>query len=455
MRQKLPPTTPLRWVVIAFCAAAVLLALRWGLCFREPHFKYGDESVYLEAAKNLVTLRSYRLDHEGGEGDKTSRGQSEWLGSAIRLPPGLPFSLALMGQIVPLSPLTAKLLNATVGWMAVLFYALAAYWLSQSRPIALAVMLTIGLHPPLLYLNTTNYPNTFEAFWLSAFVLLLVYVRRYRSEHRVSPRWGLAEGCVLGIGALYVPTLLFLVPALALAQFTPPFRRWLVYGFALGCGFVIPLLPWIARNAIAERAFIPFGVGAGKEMYAGFNDQARANLWQPTEQGGTYTFERPPGLPARILSAADYRKADAVYQLTAIAWIKTHPMAAGRLWLAKALNFFRWDVGAMHTVEEGSRPLRIVLSRATTIFVFSIFLFGCLLASTNDRFWALFSGLAMIFLACGHAFLISRYRLRLPFEPLLLFVGLTYFGRRLTGAVGPKTSCQEEATDRATTDRRR
>lgn len=434
MRDKPRPTTPLLWPVIFLGAAAVLLVLRWGLCFREPYFKYGDEGVYLEAAKNLVIHHAYRLDHEGGQADETPRGPNDWVGSAIRLPPGLPFSLALMGQVVSLSPLAAKLLNATVGWMAVLFYALAAYWLSQSRPIALAIMLTIGLHPPLLYLNTTNYPNTFEMFWLSTLVLLLVYVRRYRPEHRVSPRWGLAEGCVLGIGALSVPTLLFLVPALALAQFTPPFRRWLVYGFALGCGFVIPLLPWIARNAIAERAFIPFGAGAGKEMYAGFNDQARANLWQPTEQGGAYTFNYPPGLPARIMSAADYRKGDAIYRSAAIAWIKAHPMAAGRLWLLKALNFFRWDVGAMHTVEEGNRPLRIVLSRATTIFVFSIFLFGCLLASTNDRFWALFGGFSMILLACGHAFMISRYRLRLPFEPLLLFVGLTYLGQRFFGA---------------------
>jgi hypothetical protein len=348
-----------------------------------------------------------------------------------------------MGQVVPLSPLTAKLLNATVGWIAVVLYTLAACWLLQSRFVALAVMLAIGLHPPLLYLNTANYPNTFEVFWLSTLVLLLVYVHRFRPEHRVSARWGLVEGCILGIGALYVPTLLFLLPALALAQFARPFRRWLIYGLALGFGFIAALLPWMIRNAIVERAFIPFGVGAGKEMYAGFNDHARANLWQATDKEGIYGFERPPGLPARILSAADHRKADAVYQSAAVAWIKAHPTSAARLWLAKALNFFRWDVGAMHTAEEGRRPLRILLTRATTIVVFSVFVLGCLFSSSNNRFWALFGGLSMLFLACGHALLISRYRMRLPFEPLLLFVGLTYLGQRLIASVG-----RDQSTDR-------
>ena len=384
--------------------AGILLAIRWGLCFHNPEFKYVDEQWYFEIARNLVDGRGYRLDRDGP------------IHLAMRQSPGLPFSLALMGYVVPLTPLTAKLLNATASWLAILCYALAAYWLTRNLLVAMTAMFFIGLHPPFAYLSASNYPNTFQAVWLAVLVLLIVYGIVFHPDTRTTLRWGLAEGSLVGIAALYVPPHLFLLPALALAQFTRHFRRWLTYCLALGFGFLIPLVPWTVRNLIHEKAFIPFSISGGLHMYLGFNSQAGAN---------TSIFIDSSGLRPKLMNIRSAKELENMAKAEAVAWIKAHPADAARLWLAKALNFFRWDNGRMGTASENNKPMGILLCRATTLFVYAVFLFGCLRAFTKGRFWIVFGSLTLLLEAAGHAFFVSRYRYRLPFEPFLLFIGLT------------------------------
>jgi hypothetical protein len=384
--------------------AGILLVMRWGLCFSSPQFKYADEQWFMEIAQNLVDDRGYRIDHEG-------RGTL-----AICHAPGLPFSLALAGYIMPLTPLTTKLINATISWVAILGYALAAYWLTRNLFVAMTVMVFIGLHPPFAYLSASNYPNTFEAFWLAALVLLIVRGIVFHPDTRITARWGLAEGFLVGIGALYVPPHLFVLPALALAQFTRHFRRWLVYCIALGFGFVLSLVPWTVRNFIHEKAFIPFSISGGLHMYLGFNSQAGAN---------TASFIDTSDLLAKLVNVRTPKEVEDVAKAEAVAWIKAHPADAARLWLAKTLNFFRWDNGRMATASEGDKLTEILLCRATTLLVYAVFLFGCLRGFSKGRFWVVFGSLTLLLQAAGYGFFCSRYRYRLPFEPLLLFIGLT------------------------------
>lgn len=425
----IPPTTAW-WIVLGLTAAA-LLAARWYLCFREPQLSFGDEHSYLEIAKNLVEHHAYRLDRElmpreswvGGK----PPGAGGWIGFSIRQAPGLPFSLAMLGQAVPLTALTAKLLNATIGWLTVLLYGVASYWLTRSRLAALVVMLATGLHPSFLFLNTTNYPQTFQAFWLGGLVLLAVHLNRHHPTQKPSPGMGLLEGLVLGVGALYVPAQLFILPAMALTRRVRPFGRWLLYCATLCVGFALPLCPWIIRNAISEKAFIPFCTTGGEAMFMGFNDHAAANLYAGGAEGDAVTglSELPADFREKVMAATTGKQRQDLYAAAAVAWIKTHPKDAARLWVAKTLNFFRWDVGRMHTKLQGSDRLRLWLCRLTTIFVFAVFVLGYLVATPDQKPWFLFSILALIFLACGYAFYITRYRYRLPFEPLLLFAGLS------------------------------
>ena len=459
-------TTAWRWIVGFAVAAGLLLGLRWGLCFREPRFRFGDEELYWEIAHNLVVHHAYRLDRELLPVEQ--RAPRGWGDFASRDAPGLPFSLALMGQVTPLTPLTAQLLNATAGWFTILLYSLAAFWLTRNRLVALTVMLAVGLHPPFLFLNTTNYPQTFQACWLAVLVAVIVYVRRTDPESCLAPRWGLAEGGVLGISALYVPTQLFLLPALALAQFGRPWRRWVVYSLSLGIGFGLALLPWIIRNAIAERAFIPFSTQGGEQMYIGFNERAGPNVYPTDAQSGSGRVgpAQSSAVEKWALSAKTGREREEIYRTAAVEWIRAHLGTAAQLWAAKAINYFRWDFGLMHTKEEGAVYWRMWLSRLTTLFVYLVFLLGSMLCLGSERFWVRWTCLSLLFLACGHAFFSSRYRYRLPLEPLLLFVGLTRLGAGLQQRphrwlaawaerlfakrrLSTPGACQRAATDRA------
>jgi hypothetical protein len=425
-----------RWTVVMAVLAVLLLGLRWALCFRDPHFKYGDERVYLELARNLVQHHSYRLDCElvpRSAWDNDRPPGEGWAGFATREAPGLSFSLAAVGQVIRPSPLMAKLTNGVVGWITILLYALAAYRLTQSRWVALAVMVATGLHPSFLYLNTTNYPQTFQACGLALIILFLVHVRRSLTEAPLAVREGGVVGGLLGLSALYVPSQLFLLPALSLAAWPLPWRRWLAYSLALGIGFGLALVPWILRNTIAEKAFIPFSTMGGEAMYLGFNEQAGANCYAPDAPSAS-DAPRIDQLPTPSRSDSpptSGKEREARYRAHATAWIKANPRVAAQLWAAKAANYFRWDVGLMHTREEGAAPLRVWVSRLTTLLVYLIFLLGCWLGRHGDRYWTRLAGWGMFFLACGHAFFISRYRYRLPVEPLLLFVGLTQLGAYL------------------------
>ena len=387
-----------------FALAGILLVMRWGLCFFNPEFKYADEQWFLEIAQNLAHGRGYRIDHEG------------YGTLAICHAPGLPFSLALAGYVIPMGPLTAKLVNATVSWAAILCYAIAAYLLTRNLLIAMTVMVFIGLHPPFAYLSASNYPNTFQAFWLAALVLLIAGGIVFHPDTRITARWGLAEGFLLGIGALYAPPQLFVLPALALAQFTRHFRRWLVYCIALGFGFVVPLVPWTVRNFIHEKAFIPFSISGGLHMYLGFNSQAKANTTSDVDTSR---------LRDKLVNVKTAKELENVAKAEAVAWIKAHPADAARLWLVKTLNFFRWDNGRMATASEGDKPMRTLLCRVTTVLVYAVFLIGCLRGYSKGRFWIVFGSLTLLLQAAGYGFFVSRYRYRLPFEPLLLFIGLT------------------------------
>jgi hypothetical protein len=64
------------------------------------------------------------------------------------------------------------------------------------------------------------------------------------------------------------------------------------------------------------------------------------------------------------------------------------------------------------------------MQRLSSLFVFGICAVGCLRMWPAEKRWVLFAALLMVANAFGHAFFISRYRYRLPFEPLLLMVGV-------------------------------
>ena len=371
-----------------------------------PDFSFADEFFYLDIASHVATENTYASS-------------GEYIRDELRQSPGLPIMLGLAGKFLPLTPVTAKSINACASILASLLYALAAWKILRHPAPALAVLALTGLHPTVLFTSVTNYPQAFLSLWWA----LLALAWAFRMDNPASrPSAGLLDGLLIGIGALFVPTHIFAAPA-ALAFHAHRPRAWFFrYVAWAALGGILALTPWTVRNLRVEKAFIPFSTNGGGQFWLGFNEQAGMNTG--------VQIEEPPALRDELMQADSSRAAERILRAAAWKWIRENPAAAVRLYGLKALNFFRWDNGRLAT-RHVSSSLREWLTRLTSLGVFGLWGLGLWLSRRSpDRVWGQASAVLLLALALGHAFFISRYRYRLPYEPFLLFVGILGCGRR-------------------------
>lgn len=391
-------------ICLLLILAAALIA-RIGLLAMKPDFSYPDEWDYLDIAKNIASDNQYKLTEEGPAN-----------GYAIRQTPGLPVVLGIIGKALPLSCQTAKLINTIAGWSTAVVYAWALWLATGHIWIVAAGAALIGFHPTFLYMGNTNYPQTFQALML-AFLVAAICFRKYRANNGDSPGWTVAEGALTGLGALFVPTQCFILPALVIARWKSGLKKLLLQALILFVSFMAVLTPWIARNAVTEKAFIPFSTNGGEQMFLGFNDDAGMNTG--------IMINITPGLYTRLTSAASGREREIIFRDEAFKWIRADYGRAARLWILKALNYFRWDTGKMVTAEEEGGAVRLWITRLTSISVFGLAITGLWRLIKHDDYWCILTAVFMLCLAAGHAFFISRYRYRIPIEQALIFIGLT------------------------------
>lgn len=385
------------WLLRMLLALVVLVRL--GLAVWSPHYQFPDEHLYHELGENLALHNSYSY-HEPKSGL-----------FPVRQAPGLPFVLGAMGKVFPLTPLTARLANAAAGSLAVVLLA-GLLWRGTAHPPAVgAFVLLAGFHPPLAFASATNYPQSFQALLTS---MLLASLVRW-IQHSDAVRAGLRPGIWIGLGALFVPTQVFLVPAVWIARASARPSGIARYTAALAVGVLLPVLPWMARNAWVERAFIPFSTSGGEQFALGFNDQAGMNTG--------VLIGLPSDTQVKVRLARNGHEVDVICSEAGLAWIRENPARAARLWALKLLNFFRWDTGSLVTAEQGGN-LRSWMSRGMSLIVLVVGVGGVLVLLSRQRPLAVFALAGLLALAAGHAFFLSRYRYRLPFEPMVLMLGL-------------------------------
>jgi hypothetical protein len=400
-------------------SAAVLLiaalCVRVGVVLTHPDFSYPDEEMYFDIARHVADENRYQLSPGGPY-------------HAIRQSPGLPLTLGVLGKVAHLTPPRAKLLNGLVSVLTSMAYAWAVWWLTRNLLAVNAVILLTAFHPTVLYASVTNYPQTFQGLWLALLTLTLAGVVIRPDIGPVCP--GLISGLLIGIGALYVPTQVFVIPAVV-AFFWRRGWRWLA-GFVLflGLGLAAAVTPWTLRNLIMEKEFIVFSTCGGEAFYWGFNDQADMN------SGGRMGI--PPAMEKDVFAARSGRESERIFLTHATSWVRENKAQAVRLWALKFLNFFRWDNGGLAMKGEHSR-IREWIARLTTLVVFGLALWGSWRLWTTERAWTVLTIVLFVCLAASHAFFIARYRYRLPFEPFLLFIGtIGCFRLRETAATAGK-----------------
>jgi hypothetical protein len=414
-------------LISAWVMLVVALCVRIGVIDSRPEFAYPDEDIYMDIARHVAEQNCYQ----------TSPGS---IYHAVRQAPGLPVTLGVLGKVASLTPPLAKILNALVSVLTSAVYALAIWWLTRNLLAVNAVILLTAFHPSVLYLSVTNYPQAFQGLWLALLTLALAgFVLR---PHAGPARPGIFCGLLIGAGALYVPTQIFLAPA-AVAFFRQRGWRWLA-GFVvfLGMGLAVAMAPWTLRNLIVEKDPIVFSTCGGEAMYWGFNEQAGMNT------GARMGI--PADLEKELFAARSGRESERAYLARTTSWIREHKARAFRLWALKFLNFFRWNNGALETQHEQSN-FREWIAALTTLTVFGLAFWGNLHLWKRERAWTVFTLTLLVCLAFGHAFFLSRYRYRLPFEPFLLFTGVLGLFRQpqlapeADGTMTLKESSQAEA----------
>ncbi len=189
--------------------------------------------------------------------------------TAYRLPL-YPLFLALLFSIFGDDSFTAVAIGeCLIGALSIvaLYYA-ALYFLGRSRPAAIGALI-LAIYPPLIKLtNTFMTENLFSLFAALSALLLLRSLTDPPSKASA-----VLAGVVIGLSWLCRPTLCLLIGLLPLWALLATGQRWgarkarlkrvgLILGIALLC-----LVPWIIRNAIVMKAFIPLDTHGGATIW--------------------------------------------------------------------------------------------------------------------------------------------------------------------------------------------
>ncbi len=388
-------------VILFVLAGLTPLVFRLVWVVLNPELSFRDEVIYLDLARHLAVEGRYALSPE--------------YGFALRWPPGLPLLLAAVGMVAPVSALTALVVNSLLSWGTILVYAVAVGWVTR-RPIAVAAMLLAGgLHPSFLFLGATSYPHTLQAFTMAMLVLGMAWVARPDAPGPPRSGHALWMGAWLGIGALAVPANLFIVPAVLLWLYLIHPARILPHAFLALIGLALVVGPWTLRNLHVEKEFTLISASAGQQIFYGYNEK--------TDMNAGAMIPIPDSLQARLATAQSAKEADRAYWQYGMSWIRENPGRAIGLYGLKFLNFFRWDTGPLFTRTEET-PFRTWVARGTTLVVFSLFMAGAVFLWRAQPHVVYTAGAMILLSAAGYALFITRYRYRLPLEPLMLFVGV-------------------------------
>jgi hypothetical protein len=239
---------------------AAILVLGFGLrAYRvaEPLATPGDDSrAYYALSKALYEEGSY-----GGPG---FRDASDWS-------PGAPLLYsAAFHATGGAREGTARIVELLLGLGAIVVVYLLGRRLN-CRPAGLLGAFGVAVYPPFVHSTGALFSEPVAVFALPAAVLAFLWASDPGPTSRA--RW-LAPGLLLGATAMARPEYLIVGAAfVALAGLRVGLERgWrpgAVAGVLLAVGFLLPIAPWTARNAIVLDRFVPVSTGGGKALYTG------------------------------------------------------------------------------------------------------------------------------------------------------------------------------------------
>jgi 4-amino-4-deoxy-L-arabinose transferase-like glycosyltransferase len=244
---------------ITLTLLAAILALGFGLrAYRvvEPLATPGDDSrAYYALSKALY--------EEGSYGGPDFEDSSDWS-------PGAPLIYASSYYATGgAREGTARIVELIFGLAAILVVYLLGRRLNCS-PAGLIAAFGVAVYPPFIHSTGALFSEPPALFTLPAAVLAFLWASDLRSG---APRW-LVPGLLFGVTAMMRPEhlivgLAFAALAAVLVVRERGWRPGLAATALFLAAFLLPIVPWTARNAVVLDRLVPISTGGGKALFVG------------------------------------------------------------------------------------------------------------------------------------------------------------------------------------------
>ena len=272
---------------------------------------------------------------------------------------------------------------------------------------------------------------------------------------RNSFKWALCAGLTVGASCWLRANGMLLVVFWAVAflfLLRVDWRRRLLLSGAIVLGTVVLMTPLLIRNAIAFRAFVPTGLGAGTNLWEGIGETDRAEEFGAV-YGDRNLMERERiemGVAADAhfsLYHPDGVRRDRERARKALSVISRHPVWYAGVMLRRAVHMFKYagkpapyvgsagiNVTSAKTLpaERQNGPLAVIVNALGMVqsvmrwILLPLILFGLFLAIRRDRVITILLMTTVLYYLLTLSFMHSELRYGLPMHALLLvWAGMT------------------------------
>lgn len=290
------------------------------------------------------------------------------LPSAV-MPPAYPFVLAGFLRVLgdhPSTYLTIEFVNAALGVLLVyLVYRTARGLLSENA--ARLAALICAVYPAQVYMC-----NEFHSisFYIVLGVAVIFFLNRSLTRSNYGPDV-LRAGLCMGLLLLFRAEALALVLVYAVCLLVRKGRQGFGRAAVFAAVSVLMMSPWVIRNAVVFRTFIPTMSTPGFVLWFGHNPAATGS--QHYDWYGSIQPDLRADLNHVALNRYFEVEIDKVYKRYALAYIRTHPRREVELALRKLRLFFWFDPAH----NKGDRPLYWIPSvLMTCVAAYGAFLRG-------------------------------------------------------------------------------
>jgi len=360
------------------------------------------DQPYFHYARNLSEGRGFWMPNPYSEdvGPEQAR--------AFR-PPLFPFLWGCVYKITRGAYAPIRIAHAILGALSCALAYLAAIELTERRRVALVCGILCALYPPLIWHSVHLMTEPLFIFFS---VLLVLGLLVFRRTGQIG--WLILAGVAAGLGALTRSLLIGFLPIMVGWIWWIRGRRMRAFlDVLLFTGVVTAVLaPWIIRNAIVFRAFVPATTDAGHGFHVANNKNSLADprgFWIPE----SWAFLKLPGEDAVGELEANHR-----LMRTTRGYLLQHPGIAFKLMTRRFLTLWRFYPNPRFVA-----PKHVLIYAFSYVPIFPFILLGLWRAHRHS--WKRAQCLAIIdllilYTTAMSVMFLAMMRYRVPLMPFLL-----------------------------------